>query len=88
MTKEFQPQKKKIDDNPAAILLNFTKQQKLLLASPPQGMTLEEVLDTRVLVGALDSFIEQFNAAVYEVQTLREALKMLDEQKKPTGLIV
>lgn len=82
------PNKKKIDDNPVAILLEFLKGQQYLIQNPPPDMTIPEIVDTKVLVKAIEKFILEFNAAVYEVQTLRETLKMYDMTKKNSGIIL
>lgn len=80
--------KKKIDDNPVAILLNFLSGQKHLLDNPPTDMDITEIVDTKVLVEAIEQFIIQFNSSVYEVKTLREIIKMHDNSiKKPSLLI-
>jgi hypothetical protein len=82
------PNKKKIDDNPVAILLNFLNGQQVLVANPPPDMTIPEIVDTKVLIQAIEKFIIEFNAAVYEVQTLRETLKLYDMTKKNSGIIL
>ena len=82
------PDKKKIDDNPVAILLNFLQGQQALVENPPPDMVITEIVDTKVLVEAIEKFIIEFNAAVYEVKTLREIIKMHDNSiKKPSFLI-
>jgi len=80
--------KKTIDENPVAILLEFLKGQQYLVQNPPPDMTIPEIVDTKVLVQAIEKFIVEFNAAVYEVQTLRETLKMYDMTKKNSGIIL
>ena len=84
---EFEPRKKKIDENPVAILLQFLEGQKQLLANPPHQMDISELVDTKILVNAIEKFILEFNAAVYEVHTLRESIKLIEENKK-TKLIL
>lgn len=84
MKKEFDPKKKKIDENPVAVLLHFLKMQRMLVEDPPVDMTLDEIVDTKVLCKAIGDFVDQFNAACYEIKVLRETLKLYDQtQKKP-----
>ena len=82
------PNKKKIDDNPVAILLQFLQGQQHLVQNPPPDMTIPEIVDTKVLVEAIEKFIIEFNAAVYEVKTLREIVKLHDQSQKNSGIIL
>lgn len=84
---DFQPNKKKIDENPVAILLQFLNSQRALIDNPPTDMVIEEIIDTKVLIGAIEKFITEFNAAVYEVNTLRETLKLYDQTRKPEIIV-
>lgn len=84
---KFSPHKKTIDENPVAILLTFLNGQKNLLENPPPQMDLKEIVDTKVLVRAIEKFIVEFNAAVYEVQTLREQIRLNNKIEKPRNII-
>ena len=82
---EFEPKKKTTDENPIAILLTFLNGQQQLLNNPPPDMLLPEIADTRVLVKALEKFIVEFNAAVYQCRTLEEQIELLKTRAKLTG---
>ena len=86
--KEFEPPKKKIDENPVAVLLQFLHDQKELVKNPPPQMDVSEIVDTKILINSIEKFIVEFNAAVYEVQTLRETLKFIDEKQKKPDLLI
>lgn len=77
MNKEFEPPKKETDNHPVAVLLTFLNGQKTLLNNPLPDMDLNEIADTKVLVDAIENFILEFNAAVYECKTLRAKLDLV-----------